>query len=580
MKRILVFSGCLFLAGCAEPAKEPGTASTLPPQVQPESQAEEVFVDVTREAGIEFVHFHGGTGERYMMETVGSGAGFFDYDNDGDIDIYLVQSGPLPGLSDDQTFGNQLYRNNGDGTFTDVTMEAGVGDRSYGMGCAFGDYDNDGWVDIFVTNFGPNRLYHNEGNGRFTDRTAAANLGDPGWGTSAAFADYDGDGDLDLYLVNYGEMTMENNVRCGPADFSQYCGPQAYEGTPDILYRNEGNGIFRDVTAEAGMTQQTAYLIGTGLGVVWTDYDDDGDPDLYVANDQAANFLYRNRGDGTFEDVSILSGAAYNEEGVAEAGMGLDAGDFDNDGDFDLFLTHLSFETNTLYRNTGQGTFEDQTYGAKLGTPSVLYLGFGTNFFDYDNDGHLDIFIANGHVMDNVHLTKPVLSYEEKDQLFRNLGNGDFEDRSALSGAYFRTARVGRGAAFGDYDGDGDVDILVTNSNQPAVLLRNEVGTRNHWVALDLRGVKGNRDAIGARVKVKAGDLILIEEVRSATSYLSQNDLRLFFGLGDRDRVDEVEIRWPNGFVQILPGEKITVDGFNRILEPRESPSLALWRKN
>lgn len=576
----MFFLGGLFLAGCAESVKESRTASTPPPQVQAEFQGEEVFVDVTKEAGIGFVHFHGGTGERYMLETLGSGGGFFDYDNDGDIDIYLVQSGPLPGLSADRSLGNQLYRNNGDGTFTDVTLEAGVGDRSYGMGCAFGDYDNDGWVDIFVTNFGPNRLYHNEGNGRFTDRTAAANLGDPRWGTGASFADYDGDGDLDLYLVNYVELTMENKIRCGPADISQYCGPQAYQGTPDVLYRNEGDGVFRDVTAEAGVTQQKAYQIGTGLGVLWTDYDGDGDPDLYVANDAAANFLYRNQGNGTFEDVSIISGSAYNEEGVPEAGMGLDAGDYDNDGDFDLFLTHLSFETNTLYRNTGQGTFEDQTYGAKLGNPSVLYLGFGTNFFDYDSDGHLDIFVANGHILDNVHLTMPAVSYAEEDQLFHNLGNGDFEDRTALSGAYFHTARVGRGAAFGDYDGDGDVDILVTNSNQPATLLRNEIGNRNHWVALDLRGAKGNRDAIGARVRVKAGDLIQIEEVRSGTSFLSQNDLRLFFGLGDRERVDEVEIRWPNGFVQILPGEKITVDGINRIVEPQESPPLALWRKN
>jgi hypothetical protein len=567
----------LVLAGCSGPGDDAGAGNA--PDPEPADRGEEAYVEVTASVGIDFVHNHGGFGDRFMAETVGSGAGFFDYDNDGDLDVYLVQSGPYPGFTADRIFRNTLYRNNGDGSFTDVTEASGAGDTLYGMGCTFGDYDNDGWLDIYVTNFGPNRLYRNRGDGTFHDVTAEANVGDPRWGTGSGFADYDGDGDLDLYVVNYVEHTTENNIRCGPAEFTQYCGPRAYPGTPDVLYQNQGNGTFRDVTAEAGMEQPTVYNVGTGLGMVWTDFDNDGTPDVYVANDDAANFYYRNRGDGTFEDMSIVAGTAYNEEGKPEAGMGVDAADYDHDGFMDLFLTHFTFETNTLYNNTGVGTFEDRTYSAGLGTPSVLKLAFGTNFIDYDNDGWIDIYIANGHLLDNVHLTNPTVTYEQEDQLFRNLGNGKFEDQAPVSGAYFRQKNVGRGAAFGDYDNDGDIDVLINQSNRPAILLRNEIGNRNHYVLLHLRGRERNRFAIGARARVESGDLVQYEEIRTESGFLSQSDLRLHFGLGDRDRVDRVEIRWPNGFVQTLPGDEIVVDGITTIEEPAESPHLAIWRR-
>jgi hypothetical protein len=574
---LLISAALMFQAGCFLPGEESSAPAVSDPDPSP--SGEEVYVDVTAAAGIDFVHNHGGFGERFMAETVGSGAGWFDYDNDGDIDAYLVQSGPYPGFTADRPYRNILYRNNGDGTFTDVTGDAGAGDKLYGMGCTFGDYDNDGLVDIYVTNFGPNRLYRNIGDGTFADVTDAAGVGDPRWGTGSGFADYDGDGDLDLYVANYVEHTTENNIRCGPAEFTQYCGPRAYPGTPDVLYRNNGDGSFTDVTVDAGMEQPVQYNSGTGLGMLWSDFDSDGALDVYVANDDAANFMYRNNGDGTFEDRSIVAGTAYNEEGKPEAGMGVDVADYDHDGFMDLFLTHFTFETNTLYRNTGFGSFEDRTYSAGLGTPSVLKLAFGTNFIDFDNDGWIDIYIVNGHLLDNVHLTNPTVTYEQEDQLFRNLGNGKFEDRTMVSGAYFLTKGVGRGAAFGDYDNDGDIDVLINQSHRPAVLLRNDIGNRGHFIQLDLRGRERNRFAIGARVTVESGDLVQVEEVRTESGYLSQNDLRLHFGLGDRDRVDRIEIRWPSGFVQTISGDAIVVDGITRIDEPAESPTLATWRK-
>lgn len=506
------------------------------------------LVDVTAEAKIDFRHIHGGSGERYYVETMGSGCAFLDYDNDGDLDIYLINGASLPGFTINCPPTNVLYQNQGDGTFRDVTKQVGVGDRGYGIGCAVADYDNDGFVDIYVTNFGSNVLYHNNGDGTFSDVTSRAKVGDDKWGSSAAFFDYDNDGDLDLYVVNYVDFSLENHIECGqgPRGIRAYCHPDVYNGVPDILYRNNGDGTFFDVTAKAGLYNPS----GKGLGVVCGDYDNDGDPDIYVANDKTPNFLYKNNGDDTFTEVALLSGVGYNEDGFTEAGMGLDFGDYDRNGYLDIFITNFSNETNTLYRNEGNGFFTDVTYISGLGESSRLFLGFGTNFFDYDLDGDLDIYVANGHVLDNVELFKDNITYAELDQIFENNGQGFFTDVSSQLGEDFQIAKVGRGVAFGDYDNDGDLDILVSNNNQTANLFRNDGGNHNNWIKIKTIGTKSNRDGIGAKIKVVSGSLAQVEEVRNADSYLSASDFRVTFGIGQREKVDVVEIRWPSGLTE------------------------------
>ena len=506
------------------------------------------LVDVTAEAGVNFKHTHGGVGERYYVETMGSGCAFFDYDNDGDLDIYLVNGAPLPGYSAKETPTNMLYQNQGDGRFTDVTKQAGVGDTGYGIGCAVADYNNDGLVDIFLTNFGSNVLYRNNGDGTFSDVTLAARVNDDNWSASAAFVDYDNDGDLDLYVVNYVNFTVENHIKCGQGSrgIRAYCHPNAYDGVADILYRNNGDGTFSDVTMKAGIYNPS----GKGLGVVCGDIDNDGDQDIYVANDKTPNFLFRNNGDGTFSEMGLQSGVGYNEDGVSEAGMGVDLGDYDGDGYLDIFVTNFSNETNTLYQNQRSGFFRDMTYVSGLGVSSLLSLGFGTNFFDFDLDGDLDIYVTNGHVLDNVELFKDNITYAQPDQLFGNNGQGFFTDVSEKLGRDFQIAKVGRGAAFGDYDNDGDIDVLISNNNQTANLFRNDSGNHNNWLKIKTVGTKSNRDGIGARVKVVSGSLVQIEEVRSAGSYLSANDLRLTFGLEKLNKIDSVEIRWPSGLTE------------------------------
>lgn len=506
------------------------------------------LVDVTVETGIQFKHVHGGSGERYYVETMGSGCAFLDYDNDGDLDIYLINGAPLPGFTAESRPANVLYENKGNGTFTDATKQAGVGDTHYGIGCAMADYDNDGLVDIYLTNFGPNVLYRNNGNGTFSDVTSIARVGDDQWSASAAFFDYDNDGDLDLYVVNYVNFTLDNHIECGQGSrrIRAYCHPDVYDGISDILYENNGDGTFLDATKRAGLLNPS----GKGLGVVCGDYDNDGDADIYVANDKTPNFLYRNNGDGTFTDVALLSGVGFNEDGFSEAGMGVDFGDYDHNGFLDIFVTNFSNETNTVYRNENNGLFTDATYLSGLGISSLLFLGFGTNFFDFDLDGDLDIYVTNGHVLDNVELFKDNITYAERDQLFENDGQGFFTDVSAKLGRDFQIARVGRGAAFGDYDNDGDLDVLISNNNQAAKLFRNDGGNRNNWLKIKTIGTKSNRDGIGTRIKVVAGSLVQIEEVRSADSYLSASDLRVTFGLAKRDKVDLLEVRWPSGLTE------------------------------
>ena len=508
------------------------------------------FVDVTEAAGITFKHVNGESGRLYYLETMGGGAAFFDYNNDGDLDLYIVNSAPLPGFVADTPPMNVLYRNNGDKGFTDVTVEAGVGHPGYGMGCGTADYDNDGDPDLYVTNFGKNVLYRNNGDGTFTDVTVHAGVdnGDR-WSSSCAFVDYDHDGNLDLYVVNYLDYNIaEDGEWYDTSGKRIFSNPRVYEGVSDTLYRNNGDSTFTDVTQRAGVYNDT----GKGLGVTSGDYDNDGRVDIYVANDTTPNFLYRNMGDGTFMDLSVIAGVAYNEDGIAEGGMGVDFGDYNNDGSLDIFVTNFSRETNTLYRNNSNGIFTDVTYMAHLGDPTFLKLGFGTKFFDADNDGDLDLFVANGHVYSTVESQSDTIEYAQTDQLFLNMEGSSFLDVSQECGTYFSMKRVSRSAAFGDYDNDGDTDIFVVNLNQKAVLLRNDGGNGNNWLKIKTVGVKSNRDGIGARIKVVTRSHTQIREVQAGSSYLSGHDLRLIFGLGADTEVREVKITWPSGLEQTL----------------------------
>ena len=505
------------------------------------------FVDVTTEAGITFKHVSGATDRKFYLETMGAGTAFLDYDNDGDLDLYIVNGAPLPGFEMDTPPTNILYQNDGNGGFVEVTKQAGVGDLGYGMGCVAADYDNDGDTDLYVTNFGNNVLYQNNGDGTFRDVTVRAGVGNgEKWSSSCAFLDYDHDGNLDLYVVNYLDYDLTTDQDWfDPRGRRIYSNPQVYAGVPDTLYRNNGDGTFTDVTRQTGVYNET----GKGLGVTCGDYDNDGRIDIYVANDTSPNFLYRNSGDGRFVDIGPFAGAAYNEHGVAEGGMGVDFGDYNNDGSLDIFVTNFSNETNTLYHNTADGALVDFTNIAGLGEVSFLKLAFGTKFFDANNDGALDLFAANGHLYPT---ESDALEYAQTDQLFLNTGKGDFVDASEQSGEYFSVRMVGRGAAFGDYDNDGDTDIFVVNLNQEGVLLRNEGGNEHNWLTVKTVGVTSNRDGIGARVEVVTGSRSQMKEVRAGSSYLSGHDLRLIFGLGTETKAEIVKISWPSGVVQTL----------------------------
>ncbi len=537
------------------------------------------FTDIASSAGITFRHTNGKSGRYYFLETVASGGGFIDYDGDGDLDVYLLNGAAIPGFVPDRPLSSVLYRNDGDGTFTDVTSQAGVGNADgYGMGLAVADYDNDGDDDLFVTNYGANVLYRNEGDGTFRDVTGQANLTvpkDPTFSTSAAFLDYDRDGCLDLYVCAYVEFDFETNRRCSRDGIQSYCGPDIYEGAADLLYRNNGDGTFTDVSAEAGIANPD----GKGLGVVGGDYDGDGWTDIFVANDLTPDFLYRNNGDGTFTDMALLAGVAYGEDGVARAGMGVDIGDYDRNGSPDIYVTNFSLEPNSLHRNNGNGTFTETTFGAGVGNPTLLFLGFGTAFKDFDHDGWLDIFAANGHVIDNISLFDPTITYAQTNQLFRNEGNGVFSDVSPEAGPPFQVERVHRGAAFGDVDNDGDVDVLVTTVNDVPLLLRND-GTGGRGapgesggssgaggsggagggsadsasLLVATEGVRSNRNGIGARVTVVTDAVRQSREIRSAYSYLAANDLRAHFGLGAHAGADSVIVDWPGGARDVATG--------------------------
>ena len=512
---------------------------------------EPIFVDVTESAGITFLHTDGRSGLRLFNEFLGSGGGFFDYDGDGDLDLYLINGAVQTGNEQDQIPHNVLYRNNGNNTFTDVTDEAGVGSRAYGTGAAIGDYDNDGDIDLYVANFGEDQLYRNNGDGTFTDVTTHAHVGNVNWGTSCAFADVDNDGHLDLYVANYAAYTPENDIRCEERGVHVYCGPHAYPPVHDTFYKNNGDGTFTDASA---LFHSANLIPQHGLGVAFADYDADGDTDLYVANDQDPNFLFQNNGSDNFfpdfspnfSEVALISGVCYNDMGKEEAGMGTDFGDYDNDGWLDLTVSNYQTETNTVYHNHDGAFFTDNTITSGIAEVTHGYLGWGIKFFDYDNDGYQDIFVANGHLMDNITLLEKHVTYPQRNLLFRNLGDGRFANvMSEMDGLALE--KVSRGAAIGDYDNDGDLDILVTNCNQRPDLLQNAVGNRNNWIQIQVVGQKSNHSGIGTKIKVVTGTHVQHWEVQSGGSYLSFHDLRAHFGVGKAEQIDLLEIRWLNG---------------------------------
>ena len=514
------------------------------------------FTDMTRAAGIDFKHDNAATANKYLIETMGAGCGWIDYDQNGLLDLYLVNSAPTKIYKPSHPLRGALYRNNGDGTFTDVTAKAGVGAEGlFGMGIAVGDYDNDGFPDLFLCGYDRSILYHNNGDGTFTDVTKQAGVEHLGrWASSAAWFDSNNDGHLDLVIANYVDWSPERNFWCGDRGpgMRSYCHPDVYHGQPPTLYRNNGNGTFTDVSKESGLAARPA----NGLGVVTFDYDNDGWQDIFIANDSMPNSLFHNNRDGTFTELAYLAGVAVSNDGLPEAGMGTDAADTTGSGRLDIAVTHLDTQLARVYRNLGKEGFEDQTLRSKIGYATFHMSGFGLRFMDYDNDGARDLFMANGHVLDNIERYHAESHYAEPKLMFRNLGNGTFENVSNQLGPDFAADRVSRGAAIADYDNDGDLDILVSNNGAVPQLLRNDGGNANHWLELSLIGTRSNRDGVGARVKLVAGDLLLYDQRKGGMSYQSAQDPRLHFGLGQRSKVDSLEIVWPSGEVTKLSNLK------------------------
>lgn len=510
-----------------------------------------LFKEVAEQVGLKFQHYNGMTGKFYLPEITGSGAALFDFDNDGDLDVFLVQGNVLePNTRPNGALFGKLFRNDLNPrktlSFTDVTQKSGIVASGYGMGAAVGDINNDGLPDLYLSNLGSNQMYLNKGDGKFVDVTKESGTDDPRWSTSASFFDYDRDGWLDLMIVNYADFSVTNNPACYAATTAKdYCTPRVFRAPGNRLFHNKGNGSFEDVTTAAGVHKE----FGHGLGVVTADFNNDGWIDIYVANDGDHNQLWINQKNGKFVNDALLAGCAVNRNGQAEAGMGVDAGDFDGNGTDDIFITHLMDETNTLYVNLGEGLFEDRTREAGLGMPGRRFTGFGTFFFDYDNDGWLDLFVANGAVqlLPELVRQKNPFPLGQPDQLFRNTGKGSFVE---IDEPEFALLEVGRGAAFGDVDNDGDTDFVVTNNNGPVRLFLNQVGNRNHWLGLRLVGKVG-RDMLGAQVEIVVDDKrSLRRRVRSDGSYLSGNDPRVLVGLGGATRVKALRVRWPDGTVE------------------------------
>ena len=519
------------------------------------------FVDVAKESGLNVKTSFGGEHKnKYLLETTGCGVAFYDYDNDGWLDIFLVNGTILEGFPKGQEPTNHLFKNNRDGTFTDVTLKAGLARSGWGQGVCIGDYDNDGFDDLCITYFGSNALYHNNGDGTFTDVSVKAGVsGDPKrWATGCAFLDYDRDGKLDLFVANYLDMDLKTAPvpESGPCLYKGVmvaCGPPGMAGGKNILYRNNGDGTFTDVSEKSGILETAGTY---GLGVLVSDFDNDGWPDIYVANDSVASVLYHNQKDGRFVDVAVDAGCAFSADGKPQAGMGVHAGDYDHDGDLDIIKTNFAGDTPSLYSNRAKLSFEDVTFAAGLGL-HTKYLGWGTGFFDFDNDGWPDILICNGHVYPEVEQLKMEAGYAQKKILYRNLRNGKFEDVAASAGPGISDPTPSRGCAFGDFDNDGDVDFVINNVNTFPQLVRCDSRLNNNWIKVKAIGTKSNRSAIGARVSCTYRDSDdktqrQMDEVRSGGGYLSQSDLRIHFGLGPADKVDLLEIRWPTGEVETL----------------------------
>ncbi len=520
------------------------------------------FVDVTARAGIKFVHNNGGFGKKYLPETMGSGCAFLDYDNDGWQDILLLNSMDWPGHKRRRST-MALYRNNR-GYFTDVTKQAGLDVELYGMGVAAGDYDNDGWVDIYVSCLGPDKLFRNTGKGRFVDVTAQAGLGCPDFGSSCAFLDYDRDGDLDLFVANYVEWSIEKDIFCTlDGQNKSYCTPESYRGVSSRLYANQGNGKFIDVTKRAGIYDATS----KALGVAILDYNLDGWPDILVANDTQPNKLYHNNGNGTFSEKGVMAGIAFSEDGVARAGMGIDWGDYDGSGYPSVVIGNFSNEMLGLYHNEGNGLFIDEAPASTVGRSSLLTLAFGCFFFDFNLDGLLDILVANGHVENEINRVQPRVTYAQPLHLFMNKGRRIFEEVTA--GAGLARPFVARGAAWGDYDNDGDPDILITTNNGPAYLFRNDGGNSNNFLKIRAVGTKSNRSGIGTVIRLKSGETKQWTMIRSGSSYLSQSELAALFGLG-RSGTASIEVVWPSGRVERFDKVKA-----NQYLIAKEGEGLA-----
>lgn len=547
MRRLAWLAGtsalCIASLAAARQTASPTAAASLP-----------TFTDVTSAAGLAFRHNSGAVGRKYLPETMGSGAAFFDADGDGWQDALLINSRNWPGRPAAGASLHALYRNNRNGTFTNVTARSGLGVSMYGLGAAAADYDNDGRQDVYITGLDGNRLFRGVGDGRFEDATTRAGVGASGFSTCAVWFDYDNDGRLDLFVCRYVEWSVKTDLFCTlDGQTKSYCTPESYTGQSPLLFRNTGTGTFEDVTRAAGLYDPASKALGAAL----IDHDGDGRLDLFVANDTQPNRLYRNRGNGTFTDVAVTAGVAFNEAGVARAGMGTDAADYDESGRASLVIGNFSNEMMALYTNEGNGLFIDEAPTSTIGRNSLLTLTFACFFLDYDLDGLLDIFAANGHVADDIGRVQPRVAYAQLPHLFRNLGARRFEEVTARSGAALRRPMVARGAAYGDYDGDGDPDLLITTNNGPAALWRNDGAARTRALRIALRGTASNRDGIGARVSVRTADgKRRWQMVKTGSSYLSQSELPITFGLGQAQGVQAIEIVWPSGRVDRLAGEK------------------------
>jgi enediyne biosynthesis protein E4 len=540
---LLALAGLLF-SGVLAPV-QPGAAPAPLPDIR--------FENTASAAGIDFKHTNGASADRHLAEIMGSGGLFFDYDNDGWVDVFLVDGGSIADTALAARARHRLYRNRGSGRFEDVTAKAGIEHgRVYGMGACAADYDNDGWIDLVITGVGANALYRNNGNGTFTDVTAKAGIGPGSFGASCALADVDRDGFVDLFVTNYVDARVDNNAFCGmpTSNTRMYCHPLNYAPLASVLYHNNGNGTFADVSTKAGIAGRR----GSGLGVVIGDYDDDGWPDIVVANDSMPNFLYHNEGRGAFKEIALEAGIAVASDGNPRAGMGIDLADYDGDGRADLFITNHELEAHTLFRNLGRGLFADMTSQTGVALETLPYVGFGTTFLDYDNDGDLDLAIANGHVLDNSGHYRPGSKMEQRKLLFRNDGRR-FKEVGRLAGPGFAIEKIGRGLAAADIDNDGDLDLLFTNNGDTADLLRNMAdhgSNANNALLVRLVGTRSNRSAVGARLVLTAGPVTQVREVKAGSSYLAQNDLRQHFGLGRAAQVDRLEIRWPSGQTDAL----------------------------